>query len=194
MPVSIYRAELNCGTFCERLDPSAIPLALPTFSTLHFSVQRNSYPPVGQARFLRARHSAPKADAVTDRSDVPFLSPSLSPTAPLPTQSGNRNGFSGSQVFGTSTSPIGVQGQAPCSPKAKSRCRGWKLGLVGFSAGAGAVGSLNAVPVTEFDQFGTFVVEFFHFFFSLYDSGSGFPEPLFWLSLMPAASCRRHPG
>ena len=38
-------------------------------------------------------------------------------------------------------------------------------GLVGFSAGAGAVGSLNTVPVTEFDQFGTFIVEFFHFLF-----------------------------
>ncbi|WP_337746737.1 hypothetical protein, partial [Victivallis vadensis] len=73
----------------------------------------------GSARDLRRQQAqgvpgvGKKADAVADRSGVPLLyAPCLSLPEPPPTRRENRNGFPGSQVFGTGTLPVGFQGRS----------------------------------------------------------------------------------
>ena len=53
-----------------------------------------------------------KADAVADRSGVPLLYNHACLYRSLPLRRENRNGFPGSQVFGTGTLPVGVQGRS----------------------------------------------------------------------------------
>ena len=64
-----------------------------------------------------------KADAVADRSSVPLLYTPACLHQGSHARRGNRNGFPGSEVFGTGTLPVGFQGRsALVAPEgAKSR-------------------------------------------------------------------------
>ena len=53
-----------------------------------------------------------KADAVADRSSVPLLYNLACLHQGSPARRGNRNGFPGSEVFGTGTLPVGFQGRS----------------------------------------------------------------------------------
>ena len=72
----------------------------------------------GSARDLRRQQAqgvpgvGKKADAVADRSGVPLLYNHACLHQGSPTRRENRNGFPGSQVFGTGTLPVGFQGRS----------------------------------------------------------------------------------
>ena len=75
----------------------------------YFSGAPPSIPPCGFAVLVIP---GKKADAVADRSGVPLLYNHACLYQSLPARRENRNGFTGSQVPGAGTLPVGVKGRS----------------------------------------------------------------------------------
>ena len=68
-----------------------------------------------------------KADAVADRSSVPLLYNLACLHQGSPARRGNRNGFPGSEVFGTGTLPVGFQGRSALVAEGEIPGASWLL-------------------------------------------------------------------